>query len=79
MNGLKKNNKKKIDPKARKNSKNQSEIAACERKIISEKAIFVKTPFPRSTLKLELKIHATKPLAFCSTSSFVVTKITTPV
>ena len=32
--------KKKPDPKNRKNSKNQSEIAACEQKTTSEKANF---------------------------------------
>ena len=31
---------KKCDPKNRKNSKNQSEIATCEQKITSEKANF---------------------------------------
>ena len=44
------------------NNKNQSEIAACEQKQI--KQISVQTPFSHSTLKLELKNHATKPLAF---------------
>ena len=37
MNGLGKAFRKKSDPKNRKNSKNQSEIAACEQKTTSEK------------------------------------------
>ena len=41
MNGLGKPIRKRSDPKNRKkNSKNQSEIAACEQKITSEKANF---------------------------------------
>ena len=40
MNGLEKPFRKKSDPKNRKNSKNQSEIAACEQKTTSEKANF---------------------------------------
>ena len=49
MNGLGKPFRKKSDPKNRKNSKNQSEIAACEQKTTSEKV---------------KKFHAAKPLAF---------------
>ena len=40
MNGLGKLLRKKYDPKNRKNSKNQIEIAACEQKTTSEKANF---------------------------------------
>ena len=41
MNGLRKPFRKKTDPKNRKrNSKNQSEIAACEQKTTSQKAKF---------------------------------------
>ena len=47
------------------NSEHQSEIAACDQKTTSEKAIFVQTPFSLSP--------------FHSTSCFGVTKITTPI
>ena len=40
MNGLEKSFRKKSYPKNRKNSKNQSEIAACEQKITTDKANF---------------------------------------
>ena len=40
MNGLAKQFKKKSNPKDRKNSKNRSEIAACEQKTTNEKANF---------------------------------------
>ena len=40
MNGLEKPFRKKSDPKNRKNSKNQSEIAACEQKTTTDKANF---------------------------------------
>ena len=54
MNGLEKPFRKKSDPKNRKNSKNHSEIAACEqKKPLARKRIFVQTPFSHSTLKLE--------------------------
>ena len=63
MNGLGKPSRKKSDPKNRKNSKNQSEIAASEQKPLAR--IFVQTPFSHSTLNLEQKkFHAAKPLAF---------------
>ena len=46
MNGLRKLFRKKSDPKNRRNSKNQSDIAAFEQKITSEKAKFCSdTPF----------------------------------
>ena len=40
MNGLEKPFRKKSDPKNRKNSKNQSEIAACEQKTTTDQANF---------------------------------------
>ena len=75
MNGLEKPFRKKSDPKNRKNSKNQSEIAACEQKPLARKRIFVQTPFSHSTLNLEQKNFT----LFRSTSCFGVTKITTPI
>ena len=42
MNGLGKPFRKKSDPKIRKNCKNQSEMAACDRKTTSEKANLIK-------------------------------------
>ena len=54
MNRLGKPFRKKSDPKNRKkNSKNQSEIAACEQKTPARKRIFVRTLFSHSTLNLE--------------------------
>ena len=47
MNGLGKPFK--SDPKNRKNSKNQSEIVACEQKTTNEKANFFQTPISDST------------------------------
>ena len=56
---------KKSDPKNRKNSKNQSEIAACEqKKPLARKRIFVQTPFSHSTLNLEQKISRHKTTRF---------------
>ena len=44
---------KKFDRKnSKKQYKNQCEIAACEQKTTSDKANFVQTHFPHSTLKL---------------------------
>ena len=76
-----KNLRKKSDPKNRKkNSKNQSEIAACEQKTTNEKMNFVQTPFSHSTLNLEGKNFTTQNHAlFRSISCFGVTKITTPI
>ena len=45
-------------PKTEKNSKNQSEIDACEQKTTTEKPNFCSNPIRAK------KIHATKPLAF---------------
>ena len=47
--------KKKIRTKKSKNSKNQSETAACEKKSLARKRKIVQTPFSHSTLKLERK------------------------
>ena len=69
----------KSDPKNQKNSKNQSEIAACEKKPLARKRIFVQTPFSHSTLKLERKKFTPQNHSFFrSISCFGVTKITTP-
>ena len=71
---------KKTDPKNRKNSKSQSEIAACEQKTTSEKAnLFSNIVFSLYFKFGAEKFHAAKPLAFSSTSCFGVTKITTPI
>ena len=65
MNGLGKPVRKKSDPKNRKNSKNKSEIAACEQKTTTEKPNFCSNTVFSLYLKLERKkIHAAKPLAF---------------
>ena len=56
---------KKSDPKNRKNSKNQSEIAACEQKTTSEKANFCSNTVFSLYFKFGAKkFHAAKPLAF---------------
>ena len=52
---------KKSDPKNWKNSKNESEIAACERKTTSEKAIFYSNP----VFSLYFKIRAKKVKTTC--------------
>ena len=71
---------KKSDPKNRKNSKNQSEIAACEQKTTTKNRIFVQTPLSHSTLKLERKKFTPQNHSlFRSISCFGVTKITTPI
>ena len=80
MNGLEQPFRKKSDPKNRKNSKNQSEIAACEQKPLARKRIFVQTPFSHSNLKFQRKtIKPQNHSLFRSTSCFGVTKITTPI
>ena len=49
----------------KKPSKNQSQIAACgQKKPLARKRIFVQTPFSHSTLNLEQKFHAAKPVTF---------------
>ena len=67
--------------KSKKNSKDQSENAACEqKKSLARKRIFVQTPFSHSTLKLELKKFTSQNHSlFRSTSFFGVTKTTTPI
>ena len=72
---------KKFDPKNRKNSKNQSEIAACEQKTTTEKPNFCSnTQFSHSTSKLERgKFTPQNHSLFRSISCFGVTKITTPI
>ena len=65
MNGLGKPFRKKSQPKNRKNSKNQSEIAACEQKTTSEKANFCSNTVFSLYFKIGAqKFHAAKPLAF---------------
>ena len=55
----------KIQSKNRKNSKNQSEIAACEQKTTSEKPNFCSNTVFSLYLKIRAKkFHAAKPLAF---------------
>ena len=54
MNGLENHLEKNPVQKIEKNSKNESEIAACEqKKPLARKRIFVQTPFSHSTLNLE--------------------------
>ena len=65
MNGLEKPFRKKSDPKNRKNSKNQSEIAACEQKTTTDKANFCSNTVLSLSFKIRaIKFHAAKPLAF---------------
>ena len=79
MNGLAKPFRKKINPKNRKNSKNQSEIAACEQKTTSEKANFCSNTVFSLSLKLERKKFTPQNHSLRSISCFGVTKITTPI
>ena len=79
MNGLGEPFRKKSDPKNQ-NSKNQSEIAACEQKTTSEEANFCSNTVFSLYFKFRAKkFNAAKPLAFRSTSCFGVTKIITPI
>ena len=65
MNGLGKPFSKKSDPKNRKNSKNQSEIAACEQKTTTEKPNFCSNTVLSLYFKIRAKkIYAAKPLEF---------------
>ena len=81
VNGLGKPFKKNSDPKNRKNSKNQSEIAACEQKTTTEKPNFCSN----TVFSLYFKIRAKKNSRrqnhslYRSISCFGVTKITTPI
>ena len=65
MKGLVKPFRKKSDPKKRKNSKHQRQIAACEQKTTSEKANFCSNTIFSLYFKFRAKkFHAAKPLAF---------------
>ena len=65
MNRLGKPFRKKSDPKNRKNSKNQIEIAACEQKTTTEKANFCSNTVFSFYFKIRAKkFHAAKLLAF---------------
>ena len=64
MNGLEKPFRKKSDPKNRKNSKNQSEIAAYEQKTTTDKANCSNTVFSLYFKIRAKKFHAAKPLDF---------------
>ena len=65
VNGLGKTFRKKSDPKNRKNSKNQSEIAAFEQKTTTEKPNFSSNAFFSLYFRIGAKrFHAAKPLAF---------------
>ena len=67
VNGLGKQSRKESDSKNRKNSKNQSEIAACEQKTktTTEKPNFCSNTVFSLYFKIRAKkIHAAKPLAF---------------
>ena len=80
MNGLEKPFRKKSDPKNRKNSKNQSEIAACEQKTTTDKAKFSSNTVFSLYFKIRTKkFHAVKPLAFSLYFLFRRAKITTPI
>ena len=64
MNGLGKPFRKETDPKNRKNSKNQGEIAACE-KTTTEKPNFCSNTVSSLYFKFRAKkFHAAKPLVF---------------
>ena len=64
VNGLGKPFRKKSDPKNRKNRRNQSEIAAYEQKITTEKPNFCSNTVFSLYFKIRAKkIHAAKPLA----------------
>ena len=65
MNGLGKPFRKKSDSKNRKKIlKTKVKLPHVNKKPLARKRIFFQTPFSHSTLKLERKIHAAKPLAF---------------
>ena len=65
VSGLGKPFRKKSDSKNRKNSKNQSEIAACEQKTTIEKPNFCSNTIFALYFKIRAKkFHAAKPLAF---------------
>ena len=65
MNGLEKPFKKILSKKSKKNSKNQSEIAACEQKTTPDKVNFCSNNVFLLYFKFTAKnIHTAKPLAF---------------
>ena len=64
INGLEKPFRKKSDPKNWKNSKYQSQIAACEHKTTSKKANFFSNTVFSICFEIRAKKHAAKPLAF---------------
>ena len=65
MNRLEKPFRKKSNPKNRKNSKNQSEISACEQKTTTDKANFCSNTVFSLCFKFRAKkFHSAKPLAF---------------
>ena len=64
MNGLGKQNRKKSDPKNEKIVTIKVKLPHVNKEPLAGNLIFVQTPFSHSTLKLEQKIHVTKPLAF---------------
>ena len=65
MKGLGKPLREKSDPKNRKNSKNQSEIAACEQKITGETTNFCSNSVISLYFKIRAKkFHVAKALAF---------------
>ena len=65
MKGLEKPFRKESDPKNRKNSKNQIEVAACEQKTTTDKANFCSNTVFSLYFKIRAKkFHAAKPLAF---------------
>ena len=65
VNGLGKPSRKKSDPKNRKNSKNQSEIAALKQKTTTEKPNSCSNTVFSLYFKIRAKkVHAAKPLAF---------------
>ena len=80
VNGLGKPFRKKSDPKNRKNSKNQSEIAACEQKTTTEKPNFCSNNVFSLYFKIRVKKFTPQNHSlFRSISCFGVTKITTPI
>ena len=64
MHGLAKPFRKKSDPKNKKTSKNQSEIAHVNKKTTSDKTNFCSNNVFSLYIKIRAKIHAAKPLAF---------------
>ena len=78
-NGLGKPFRKKFDPKNRKNSKNQSEIAACEQKTTTEEPNFCSNTVFLLYFKIRMKFTPQNHSLFRSISCFGVTKIVTTI